>query len=223
MLDASQKNFYLIAGPNGSGKTTLGRELIKEEKIEFLNADDIAACQHVSIIHAGRILLQKIDRVLSENKSFAWETTLSGVMHRNVIARALANNYKLIFLYVFLASAEQNVARIAQRVALGGHYVDSDVVRRRIMRSILNFEEVYKVAHQWELYYNGSMQYELIAHGIKENMIVENSRIYGSFKAKQAQILSKKLLDLANRGAKKAQDAAAAAGMAVEYRDLHLR
>lgn len=36
------RKLYLIAGPNGSGKTTLAKELIKEEKVTFLNADEIA-------------------------------------------------------------------------------------------------------------------------------------------------------------------------------------
>lgn len=36
------KNIYLIAGANGSGKTTFSKELLKKEKLIFLNADDIA-------------------------------------------------------------------------------------------------------------------------------------------------------------------------------------
>lgn len=34
------KKLYIIAGPNGSGKTTLAKELVKEDKIAFLNADE---------------------------------------------------------------------------------------------------------------------------------------------------------------------------------------
>jgi len=32
----------IISGPNGSGKTTLAKELLENEKLEFLNADEIA-------------------------------------------------------------------------------------------------------------------------------------------------------------------------------------
>ena len=33
---------YIISGPNGSGKTTLAKELLENEDLEFLNADEIA-------------------------------------------------------------------------------------------------------------------------------------------------------------------------------------
>lgn len=36
------KLLYIIAGANGSGKSTLAEVLLKEKKLEFLNADEIA-------------------------------------------------------------------------------------------------------------------------------------------------------------------------------------
>jgi predicted ABC-type ATPase len=41
MLD-EHKLLYIIAGANGSGKSTLANVLLKEKKLEFLNADEIA-------------------------------------------------------------------------------------------------------------------------------------------------------------------------------------
>ena len=56
------RKLYLIAGPNGSGKTTLAKELIKEEKVTFLNADEIAEKLGDNIgLSAGRILLDKLE------------------------------------------------------------------------------------------------------------------------------------------------------------------
>ena len=37
-----QKYLYIIAGANGSGKSTLASELLPEEELEFINADEIA-------------------------------------------------------------------------------------------------------------------------------------------------------------------------------------
>ena len=56
------RKLYLIAGPNGSGRTTLAKELIKEEKVTFLNADEIAEKLGDNIgLSAGRILLDKLE------------------------------------------------------------------------------------------------------------------------------------------------------------------
>ena len=32
----------MLAGPNGSGKTTLSKDLLKDKKLPFLNADEMA-------------------------------------------------------------------------------------------------------------------------------------------------------------------------------------
>ena len=36
------KEAYIIAGPNGSGKTTFAREFVKDVRLPFINADEIA-------------------------------------------------------------------------------------------------------------------------------------------------------------------------------------
>ena len=57
------KKLYIIAGPNGSGKTTLAKELVSEEKITFLNADEIAHRRNDTLgLQSGRILLKKLDK-----------------------------------------------------------------------------------------------------------------------------------------------------------------
>ncbi len=82
---ALKKKCYIIAGPNGAGKTTFANEFlpIEAECLNFINADLIA--QGLSpfqprnmAIKAGRIMIQQIDECVRRNKSFAFETTLSG-------------------------------------------------------------------------------------------------------------------------------------------------
>ena len=70
---------YIIAGANGSGKSTLASELLPSENLEFLNADEVAKeiCpEHIESvkIQAGKIVLQKLDKLLNKKKSFAIET-----------------------------------------------------------------------------------------------------------------------------------------------------
>ena len=210
------KFLYLIAGPNGSGKTTIARELIGDNPtLSFLNADDIAREYNIGPVKAGRVLMDKMDTVFSAHHSFALETTLSGKFHNHVIKRAKSDDYKIVFLYVFLSSVEQNIARVRQRVALGGHDVPESTIRRRYLKSIMNFEPVAKQSDQWELYYNGGTRYELLAHGIHEQIKIINNPMYTSFVERRAKILSNHLLELAQRGAEHARAVALNAGVPI--------
>lgn len=212
----SDKVFYLIGGPNGSGKTTLARELIGDNpKISFLNADDIQRENNVNAARAGMMLLGKMEEIFSMRASFALETTLSGKLHNKFIKRARADGYKIVFLYVILSSVEQNLARVRQRVALGGHDVPESTIRRRYNKSILNFEPVANMSDQWELYYNGDKKYELLARGVHDKIDIVNNPKYASFVERRARALSDHLLNLAQRGSSHARDIALSAGVPV--------
>jgi len=177
------KKLYLIAGPNGSGKTTLANELVKEEKIPFLNADEIAKKRSDKLgLKSGRILLRKLDERLSSGESVVLESTISGSYHNRIIARAKKEKYEIIFVYVFLDSVEQNLARIKQRVALGGHDVPECDVRHRYLRSINNFWKTAEQASHWELYYNGENNYEIIARGKADIVEIIDDVVYNKFK-----------------------------------------
>ena len=212
----SDKTFYLIGGPNGSGKSTLAHEMIDDNpKIAFLNSDDIARTRGVTPAQAGMILLEQMQDLFSAHASFAFETTLAGKIHNKFIARAHSDGYKIVFLYVVLSSVEQNLARVRQRVAMGGHDVPESTIRRRYAKSILNFEPVAKQCDQWELYYNGDAKYELLARGVHEQVCIVNNPKYTSFIERRAQILSNHLLELGQRGAERARAAAMNAGVPV--------
>ncbi len=177
------KKLYIIAGPNGSGKTTLAKELVSEEKIIFLNADEIARKRGDKLgLQSGRILLKKLDDCFNANESIVLESTVSGNYHTRVIQRARKEKYQIIFVYVFLMSVEQNLARIKQRVALGGHNVPITDVKRRYKRSLQNFFDIIPTVHQWELYYNGEDSFEVIARGAGEKLEIMDEALYNQFK-----------------------------------------
>lgn len=91
----SDKNLFIIAGCNGAGKTTASFTILPEiiKCNEFVNADEIARGlspfqpEKVSF-EAGRIMLTRINELLSENVSFAFETTLSTRSYNNKINQA---------------------------------------------------------------------------------------------------------------------------------------
>ena len=177
-----KKMLYIIAGPNGSGKTTLAHELVKDKTATFLNADEIAEENNDDVgLLSGRILLNKFDKLISNNKSVVLESTVSGNYHNRIIERAHKAKYEIIFVYVFLDSVEQNIQRIKQRVALGGHNVPSSDVRRRYVRSMKNFKDVITKVDYWEIYYNGENSYELVARGTGKILDIFDDALYNKF------------------------------------------
>ncbi len=177
------KKLYLIAGPNGSGKTTLAKELVKEENISFLNADEIAKKRADKLgVKSGRILLNKLNTLLLNGESIVLESTIAGSYHDRIIARAKKEKYEIILVYVFLDSVEQNLARIKQRFALGGHDVPECDVRRRYIRSMNNFWRTSGKVSHWELYYNGENNYEIVARGKADIVEIIDDVLYNKFK-----------------------------------------
>ncbi len=78
------KNLYIIAGCNGAGKTTASFTILPEilDCKEFVNADEIAKglspFQPDKVaLEAGRIMIYRINDLLKEDLSFAFETTLA--------------------------------------------------------------------------------------------------------------------------------------------------
>lgn len=152
----------IVAGPNGAGKTTFAREFLPQEAgcPVFVNADLIAAglapfAPEQAALQAGRLMLHELQRHFENRRSFAFETTLSGTAYLRHIARWRASGYHVKLWFLSLATPEQAIARVAQRVAQGGHDVPEAVVRRRFAAGLTNFKARYQQAvDSWALYDN---------------------------------------------------------------------
>jgi len=100
------KRLYIIAGCNGAGKTTASYTILPEilNCKEFINADEIAKgispFQPEKVaFQAGRIMLHRINELLSNNKSFAFETTLATKSYKNKILEAQKKGYQTTLLF----------------------------------------------------------------------------------------------------------------------------
>ena len=155
-----KKKCYIIAGPNGSGKTTFATEYlpVEAECLNFINADLIA--QGLSpfdptrvAIMAGKLLIRQIDDCIQKKQSFAFETTLSGKGYERKIKRWKKQGYEIIIYYLKLPSVELAIERVRFRVALGGHNVPENDIRRRFSRSWTNFIAIFKpMADSWIIF-----------------------------------------------------------------------
>ena len=145
------RNLYIIAGANGSGKTTFARVFLPKyvHCMRFVNPDLIALGLSPfdpprAALRAGRLVLDEIRRNLSDGTDFAFETTLSGRTYRRVVQHAKRCGYRVHILYLWVPTADLAIARIADRVAEGGHSVPESDVRRRFTRTLANLMTEYR-------------------------------------------------------------------------------
>lgn len=152
----------IIAGPNGAGKTTFAREFLPREAgcPVFVNADLIAGglapfAPESAAVHAGRVMLQEIDRHFVARRSFAFETTLSGRGYLRRIRQWQAAGYRVKAIFLQLDAVETALTRVALRVRQGGHGVPEATICRRYVTGRRNFEQLYAPAvDAWALYDN---------------------------------------------------------------------
>jgi predicted ABC-type ATPase len=171
-----EKKIVIIAGPNGAGKTTFAREFLPNEADcpIFVNADLIAArlapfAPDTVAVRAGRLLLEEIRNHVSRGESFAFETTLSGLMYARLLPRWQELDYRVKLIYLSLPNPEIAIFRVAARVAQGGHSIPEAVIRRRFAAGWHNFNFKYKVlVNAWALYDNSQAKAVLIQEGVND-------------------------------------------------------
>lgn len=135
-----QPKAIIVAGANGAGKTTFARNMLPLDHPEcgfFLNADEVQreAPQFASPFAAGREMLRRLEMHLTRTETFAIETTLSSGGYARQIPDWHKAGYAIWLYYLEVESAELSVARVAQRVAAGGHGIPEHDIRRRVLRS----------------------------------------------------------------------------------------
>lgn len=163
----------VIAGPNGAGKTTFAREFLPHEANcpDFINADLIAAGlspfkPESAAFRAGRLMLEELHDRIRHGKSFAFETTLSGHTYVKLLRECRAQGYHVLLVFLSLPNADMAVARVAARVAQGGHNVPESDIRRRFEAGLKNFHNSYKaVVDAWTLYDNSGTVPQVIERG----------------------------------------------------------
>ncbi len=163
-----------VAGPNGAGKSTVAPRLLQGvlRVPEFVNADTIAEGLSAfgperTAMAAGRIMVARLKDLARKRVSFAFETTLASRSFAPWIADLVKSGYEFHLVILWLSSPEIALARIAERVRLGGHGVPEDTVRRRYRAGLVNFFRLYQpMAATWQFFDNSSAAVpQLIASG----------------------------------------------------------
>lgn len=136
-----RKQLWMLVGGNGAGKSTFYRLYLERFGLPFVNADIVARMAYPDApeahsYQAARLAEQQRHSLLLNGSSFCFETVYSHPSKIDFVARAKALGYQVIMVMIHLESAQLNQARVAERVAEGGHTVPDDKVSSRIPRML---------------------------------------------------------------------------------------
>lgn len=165
----TRPTLYIIAGCNGAGKTTASYSVLPDllECREFVNADEIARGlspfnPESVAIEAGRLMIQRIESLVGQRKTFAIETTLATRSYAALVHKVHDLGYNVVLLFFWLPSPEIAVKRVAKRVSEGGHNIPSETIYRRYWLGLQNFFDIFiDIVDSWSFYDNLNTPVEL--------------------------------------------------------------
>lgn len=157
------KQLWILAGGNGAGKSTFYERYLEPRGLPFVNADRIAQSlaqepgedmSYEAAVLAERLRLD----ALEQGKSFCFETVFSHPSKVDFMARAKALGYQVVLVVIHLRDPGLNVARVSQRVTVGGHDVPEAKILSRIPRTLNNIRKALPLADEVHLIDNSSAE-----------------------------------------------------------------
>lgn len=130
----------VLAGTNGAGKSSVAGRALREAQGVYFNPDEetqfiLAGSPGMSLEQANVLAWQKSVSLLRlaivNGSDYTFETTLGGNTVTQLLLDAAELGLRLAIWYCCLDSPERHLARVAARVAVGGHDVSETKVRLR--------------------------------------------------------------------------------------------
>jgi predicted ABC-type ATPase len=90
-------------------------------------------------VTAGRAVLRRLDELAAGRRSFGFEATLASRSFGPRIHRLITAGYECHLVFLWVPSADFAVARVADRVRLGGHTVPEETVSSPLSFGLAEF------------------------------------------------------------------------------------
>jgi predicted ABC-type ATPase len=157
----------VLAGTNGAGKSSIGGAFLRATGGQYFNPDEVtreilAAQPNLDPATANSLAWQlnvnSLKKALAARRPYAFETTLGGNTIPALLRGAAESGYALHIWYAGLDSPERHLARIAARVARGGHDIPADKVRARYRDSLLNLINLLPFVSVLDVFDNSAEQ-----------------------------------------------------------------
>lgn len=135
----------VLAGVNGAGKSSIGGNImLRRAGLAWFNPDAytriLVQCglqPGPANARAWQHGVDLLDQAVAAGHSHAFETTLGGTTVTQKIASA-ARSHDVLMWFCGLATPEQHIARVAARVAAGGHDIPQNKIKERWVQAPLN-------------------------------------------------------------------------------------
>ena len=127
------KIYTIVGGVNGVGKSSF-TGVLKSRTTDLgviVDVDKITGQLGKGAIEGGKAALRIIEDCVEKGVSFTQETTLAGYRIRKTAQRVRDAGYYVRLYYVGLNTVDECKRRIANRVAHGGHSINTEDVERR--------------------------------------------------------------------------------------------
>ena len=112
-------------------------------------------------------MLQRINYLITQRRTFSIETTLATRSYRNLIIKAKEVGYRIVLLFFWLPSPEMAIKRVEQRVLSGGHNIPTEVIIRRYWMGIQNLFNIFvPIVDSWSLYDNSDVNKIIVEEGV---------------------------------------------------------
>lgn len=136
--------------------------------IDYINADSIKKAISCSDLEAAIKATEMREKLLVENKSFAFETVLSTDRNIELLKRAKEKDYFIKSYFIMTNDVSINISRVVQRVAKGGHGVPVEKILSRYDKSMNNLKQLISISDICNVYDNSNANIKRIFKKRKE-------------------------------------------------------
>ena len=141
-----------LAGPNGAGKSTFFDANLARTGLLFVNADVLALSLGLDPYDAADLADALRHQLLEQGESFIFETVFSDPVGDkvNFLKDCERAGYTVLLIFIGISSPEISDARVAMRVAAGGHDVPRQKLMARFDRTLRNLKRaLVEIPNVW--------------------------------------------------------------------------